>query len=97
MAVKSCKVICCDSEGVEHAVSVSAESLYDAIAQGLKVFRTSEWVSPIAGNTVITVKIKEAEIEHRVRVRDFEAWLDRTNKSPGEMIRRQPIRDRLKP
>ena len=97
VAIKSCKVICCDTEGIEHAVSVSAESLYDAVAQGLKVFRTSEWVSPVAGNTVIRVRIKEAEIEHRVRVRDFEAWLERSNKSPGEMVRRQRIRDRLKP
>jgi hypothetical protein len=56
VAVKSCKVICCNTEGIDQAVSGSAESLYDAIAQGLKVFRTSEWVSPIAGSTVITVK-----------------------------------------
>ena len=77
MPIKSYKVICLDTDGIEHVVSVSAESLCDAIAQGLRVIRTSEWVSPIAGNTVITVKIKEAEIEHRVRVRDFEAWLER--------------------
>lgn len=38
--------------GEQKAVSVSAENLYDAVAQGLKVFRTSEWVSPIPGNTV---------------------------------------------
>jgi hypothetical protein len=96
MAVKSCKVSCRDNEGIEHAVTVTAESLYDAVAQGLRVFRTSEWVNMIAGNAVITVKIKEAEVEHRVRVRDFESWLDRTNKSPGEMIRKQRIRDRLR-
>ena len=28
MAVKSCKVICCDTEDIEHAVSVSAEGFY---------------------------------------------------------------------
>jgi len=44
--------------------------------------RVSEWVSLIAGNAVITVKIKETEVEDRVRVRDFESWLDGTNKSP---------------
>jgi hypothetical protein len=38
MAVKSCKVIWCDTEGVEDAVSLSAESLYDAVAQGSKFF-----------------------------------------------------------
>jgi len=79
------------------AVGVSAESLHDAVAQGLKVFRTSEWVSHIAANTVITWRTKEAEIELHVRVRDFEARLERSNKSPGEMVRRQRIRDRLKP
>ena len=54
-------------------------------------------MSPITGNTVITVRIKEAEIEHRVSARDFEAWLERSNQSSGEMIRRQWVRDRLKP
>jgi hypothetical protein len=96
MAVKSCKVICRDTEGVEHAVNVTAESLYDAVAQGLRFFRASEWVNPIAGNTVIIVKVKEPEIEHHVRVRDFDAWLERTNKSPKEMAAKQRIRDRLK-
>jgi hypothetical protein len=80
MAIKSCKVICCDTEDIEHAVSVSAESLYDAIAQSLKIFRTSEWTSHIAANTVITVRIKEAEIEHGLRVCD---WLEHSNRSRG--------------
>jgi hypothetical protein len=44
-------------------------SLYDAVAQGLKVFRNSEWVSSIAGSTVITVK----EPNWSIGVRDFEA------------------------
>jgi hypothetical protein len=54
-------------------------------------------VSPIARNTVITLRFKEAEIEHYVRARDFEAWLERSNKSPGEMGSIPAIRDPLKP
>jgi hypothetical protein len=44
-------------------------SFYDAVVQGLKVFRNSEWVSSIAGSTVITVK----EPNSSIGVRDFEA------------------------
>ena len=90
MTFRNCKVVCRDSEGIEHAVNVTGESLYDAVAQGLRFFRASEWVNPI------TVKVKEPEIEHRVRVRAFEAWLERTNRSPKEMAGKQRIRDRLR-
>ena len=70
MAIKSCKVICCDTADVEYAVSVSAEILYDAVAQGLKIFRTSEWISHIAANTVIRVIIKHLHQSRFVALRD---------------------------
>jgi hypothetical protein len=36
MAVRSCKVTYLDSGGVEHAVQVSAQTLYEAIGQALR-------------------------------------------------------------
>ena len=38
MAVRSCNVSCRDPQGVEHTVEVSAQSLYEAVAQALRVF-----------------------------------------------------------
>jgi hypothetical protein len=58
---------------VEHAAEVSAGSLYEAVAQALRIFRDNEWVEDIGrGQTQISVKVKHPEIEHTVRVQDFE-------------------------
>jgi len=96
VAAKSCIVSCRDGDGVEHSVNVTAESLYDAVAQGLRAFRYDEWTAQTALTRVITVKVmKKSPIEHRVFVRDFERWLESTNKSPRDLIQKARIRERL--
>ena len=41
MSVRSCRVTIQDVEGVAHTVEVTAESLYEAVAQGLAALRRS--------------------------------------------------------
>ena len=38
MPVRTCKVTFRDAQGIEHCVRVSAQSLYEAVAQALRVF-----------------------------------------------------------
>jgi len=38
MSVRSCRVTIRDTEGIEHSAEVTAESLYEAVALGLRVF-----------------------------------------------------------
>lgn len=45
MALRSCRVTVQDLEGVTHTVEVTAESLYEAIAQGLAALRRNDWVA----------------------------------------------------
>lgn len=47
MALKTCRVSCVNFQGVEHAVEVSAGSLYEAVAQALRIFRDNEWIEDI--------------------------------------------------
>jgi hypothetical protein len=62
---------------VKHTVEVSAGGVYEAVAQPLRIFRDNEWAEDIGhGQTPITVKVKNPEIEHMVRVRDFERWVE---------------------
>ena len=83
MAVRTCRVTCRDGQGVEHTVQVSAQSLYEAVAQALRVFRENDWAeSPERGAAGVVVTIKQPEVEHRVRIRDFENWLDSTGGAP---------------
>jgi hypothetical protein len=73
-----------DFKQVEHMVEVSAASVYDAVAQALRIFRDNEWVDDIGhGQTPIVVKVKHPEIEHTVHVKDFERWLEANPRSPA--------------
>jgi len=79
-------VSCCDLKGVEHAIEVTADSLYESVAQGLRAFRENDWVQLIGrGQTTITVVIRQPALEHKVRVREFEQWLESQARTPAEM------------
>ena len=86
MAAKTCRVSCRDINGVEHTVEVTTDSLYEAVARGLAAFQNADWASDIGhGQTTVTVAVKQPEVEHKVRIRDFEAWLESNGRSPAEM------------
>ena len=88
---------CCDLKGVEHAIEVTADSLYEAVAQGLRAFRENDWVEDIGrGQTTITVVVKQPAVEHKVRVREFEQWLESQGRTPAEMSLKSRLRDLVK-
>jgi hypothetical protein len=95
MAVRTCRVSCWDAQGVEHAVQVTAQTLYEAVAQALRVFREDEWNEDPArrGPASVVVTINQPQVEHRVRIKDFENWLDSAGKSPAEMALKGRLRD----
>jgi hypothetical protein len=96
VALKTCRVSCVDLRGVEHAIEVTATSLYEAVAQALRIFRENEWIEGIGrGQTPISVKVKHPETEHTVRVQDFERWLEASPRSPAEMILKNRLRELL--
>jgi hypothetical protein len=72
VALKICRVSCVDLSGIKHAVELSANSLYEAVAQALRIFRENEWIDRIGHRqTPILVKVKHPETEHTVRIQDF--------------------------
>ena len=88
---------CSDLSGVEHSVEVAADSLYEAVAQGLRAFRENDWVAEMGhGQTTITVVAKQPEIEHKVRVKDFERWLESGARTPAEMSLKSRLRGLLR-
>lgn len=94
MAVRSCRVTVQDLEGVAHTVEVTAESLYEAVAQGLAALRRSDWVAGFQQG-VVKVSVADVRVEHEVRLKDFTEWLDRPGRSPRDIIQRQKIRSIL--
>ena len=76
---------------------MTADSLYEAVAQGLRVFRENDWVDDIGrGQTIITVAVRQPEVEHKVRVRDFEQWLEAQGRTPAEMSFKSRLRELLR-
>jgi len=94
MPVRTCRVSCWDAQGVEHTVQVTAQSLYEAVAQTLRVFREDEWSEDAnRGPVSVVVTINQPQVEHRVRIKDFENWLESAGKSPAEMALKSRLRD----
>ena|SRR5208282_763552 len=95
MRSRTCKVSCLDANGAEHAVEVTARSLFEAVARGLHVLRQNDWVDTIYQNSTITIAVKEPPVEHKVRIRDFESWLASNGKSPAEQALKSDLRTLL--
>jgi hypothetical protein len=95
MAARTCQVTCLDAEDIEHTVQVTAQTLYEAVAQALRVFREHDWCDRDlrASAASIVVKIAQPEIEYRVCIRDFASWLESVGKSPAEMLLKQRLRE----
>ena len=56
--------------------------------------RLCYWAGDIGhGQTTITVVFKQPEVEHKVRMGDFEAWLASNGRSPAEMALKCPLRE----
>jgi hypothetical protein len=92
MAVRSCRVTIQDLEGVAHTVEVTAESLYEAVAQGLAALRRSDWVAGFQ-HGIVKVSVADVRVEHQVKLADFTKWLERPGgKSPRDMLQRQKLR-----
>src|ERR1035441_1716135 len=69
MALRSCLVSCRDLAGTDHAVEVTAKSLYEAVAQALGILRGDIWVEEIGeGLTELKVRVKQPAVEHRVAI-----------------------------
>jgi hypothetical protein len=48
------------------------------------------------GRTTVTVVVERPEVEHTIRMRDFEAWLESNGRSPAEMDLKSRLRELLR-
>jgi hypothetical protein len=96
VALKACTVIVHDLSDTAHSLDVTAEMLYEAVAQALATVRGQDWVGEIGrGLTTVTVKVRNPEVTHIAKVQDFENWLNRGCKSPTETALKARLRDML--
>lgn len=96
MPARSCRVTIQDIKGVEHTVTVTASTLYEAVALGLVSFREEEWVSELAeAYNTVRVTAVPVPVEHTVKLKDFTQWVDRHGGSPRDISRRSDVREIL--
>jgi len=63
---------------------------------GLAALRETEWAADFGrGQTTIAVSVRHPEVQHKVRMRDFESWLQSAARSPAEMILKTRLRQLL--
>ena len=68
--LKACTVVVHDLNQTAHVIDVTAESLYETIAQALASLRGHDWVGDIGkGLTTVTVKARHPEVTHIVKVK----------------------------
>jgi len=92
--MKSCRVTISDMEGVAHSVEVTAATLYEAVALGLRELQGNEWVEGIArGLNTVRISVKNVQVEHTVTIGEFTKWLERRGGTPAEMTRKRRVRE----
>ena len=66
-----------------HSLNVTAETLYEAVARALAAMHGHEWAGDIGrGLTTVTLKVRNPEVIHIVKVQDFENWLNSRPRPP---------------
>ena len=53
MEIRSCRVTIADMDGVAHTVEVTAATLFEAVALGLKQLQGNRWVEGIAARWIL--------------------------------------------
>ena len=92
VAVRACVVSFAGERGVRHSVEVTAETLYEAAAQALSIFRESEWADAIGPGTELLVTVKNPETTHRVTLAQIRQWCDGVAVSPNEVLKRHRVK-----
>jgi hypothetical protein len=96
VVLKACTVVIHDLNETAHAIDVTAESLYEAIAQALATLRGHDWVGEIGkGLTSVTVRVRHPDVTHVVKIQDFENCLNRGGKSPADIVLKTRLRQML--
>jgi hypothetical protein len=97
--VAFCRVSYRDTEGIEHAVEVEAESLYEAIAHAVNRFRRDDgWgMDPPGSGCQLSVKmLKEAPITYSVPLKKvLEFAVHGTAKGPSDILRKKRMKELL--
>jgi hypothetical protein len=79
-------------EDISHTVEVTAESLYEAVALGLRAIRGRDWVEGLRDQFKVDVSVSEIPVRHTVEMKEFNAWIARDGGAPRDLVQRKRAR-----
>lgn len=88
----TCRVAFEDAEGTVHAVTVTAASLYEAVALAHRAFRAQPWTPPVPAAAPLTISVCQPAVEHQVTMQRVRQWAGGAATSPADRVRRERIR-----
>lgn len=92
MSAKTWSVSLTDSQGIKHTVEVTADSLFEAAAMALAVFKKDGWTDPVGSAARLEVQVREPAVTHTVSVLQIQRWLQGATPSPNERVRKDKLR-----
>jgi hypothetical protein len=94
VGLSHCRVSYRDIEGMEHAVEVDAESLYEAIALAVAEFNSDDLNESIpSAMTEFTVAVLRKPTEHKIRLNQVTKWAQHSVQGgPAAIVKRQRVR-----
>lgn len=95
MADRACTVSFVDVRGIRHSVELTADSLFEAAAMGLKILRTGDWNDPPSQSTVLEIEVRNPAVKHLVSVQQLGRWLNGASSSPRESMKKIALRKML--
>ncbi len=92
--LRTCVVSFCEVRGHgRFSVEVTAESMFEAAAQALRLFRQEPWCSEAACATgYLDIEVKAPAVQYKILVDDLDRWVDQSGGTPRETA----LRERLK-
>ena len=93
MEIRECIVKIYDADGVEHAVKVRAESVYEATLKGFERF---DHLNLAKDDGCVIAEVFEEPTVHRIQVGKMFGWLKSAGRNPAEEIKKRRLRELVK-
>jgi hypothetical protein len=92
VTAQACVVRFEDADGTVHAATVTASTLYEAVALAVAAFRTQPSTPPIPHAALLTVEVRSPVVAHRVTLQAARRWAARPATSPADKLQRDRLR-----
>jgi hypothetical protein len=74
---------------------VQAESLFEAVILGIRVFKADPWIEIVGPATVFDVEVRDQSAKHAVSMQQVQRWLDGATTSPNDGVKKAKLKNLL--